>query len=208
MDEQYTFSGWIKFADGKTDSVTINVRIPTLTSDSLYRCEIESNLLSARPYRVYSGLQHDAWAEAFEVLRQFLRVRQGVLVDEKGRQVDLPSPQRDRSWVPPPRVPNVESIEPIYRTGGWVRSEAGEKRSVELAIWPPFEEEPGTFCAPMRCGLMNGGQVRCSYGVSPEQAVHLAYKYLQIEIQYRKITDADGQLIEVPITPEPPLIAP
>ncbi len=105
-----------------------------------------------------------------------------------------------------PRMsPSVEGIEPIYRISGWATANVDNRRRVELAIWPPFEEEPGTFCAPMRCGFAFRGLVKCSYGVSPEQALHLAFKFLQSEIDYRQITYDDGRLIEVPVPPEPPL---
>jgi hypothetical protein len=204
MEVAYEFVGFVIRGGRTKEPARIHVSAPEPTQDHFFRCDITTNLFSTSPHRVYSALAHDAWSAAFEVLRHELQRTHSVLLNEQDAHVDLPSPPRDRSWVPPPRVPNVEGIEPIYRTRGWATSSAGEKQSVELAIWPPFEEEPGTFCAPMRSGLMNG-QVRCSYGVSPEQAVHLAYKYLQVEIEHRRIADDIGRLIEVPITPEPPL---
>lgn len=204
MDRPYIFSGFVVYADGRRNQVAINVAIPTKTPDSDYCCEIQTNLLSKSPYRVYSGLPHDAWAEAFEVLNLRLRQKSAFLLNEKGERAELPSPPRDRSWVRPPTVPNVEGIEPLYRVTGWATS-TGERRPVDLALWPPFEEEPGTFCAPMRCGLMFGGEVRCSYGATPEQSVYLGHKYLRLEVDVRKVVDEAGRPIVIPIPPEPPL---
>src|SRR5262249_8272476 len=141
-------------------------------------------------------------------LSQALRQRGGVLLNEQGERTKLPAPPRDRSWVGALSAPEVAGIEPIYRIEAWVRSGVDDKQRVELAIWPPFAEEPGTDCAPMRCGLWRGGKVICSYGVSAEQAVYLAYKYLQIEVEHRKIIGDDGRLIDLPIPPEPPLPPP
>lgn len=206
MDRPYIFNGHISRADGSPEPISIQVAVPEKTSDPLYRCVIRSTLLPKTPYRVYSGLAHDAWAEAFEVLNQALRQADAVLLDDKGGRVELPSPPRDLSWVRPPRIPEVVGIEPIYRVAGWVRKPGLEPQRVELAIWPALEEESGTFCAPMRCALRRRGTVMCSYGASAEQAVYLAYKYLRIEVEHDVITDNDGRLLDIPIPPEPPPI--
>ncbi len=205
MEMPYVFSGFVSHVDGRKERIAITVNVPKKTPDPLFCCEIETSLLSKSPYRVFSMLAHDAWAEAFEILNQVLREEDLILVNEKGDRVELLSPPRDLSWARPPTLPNVAGIEPIYRTEGWAKDYAGERRRVELAVWPPFEEEPGIFCAPMRCGLMNGGQLRCSYGATSEQAVHLAHKYLQIEVECRPVTDDDGRPLDIPIPPEPPL---
>jgi hypothetical protein len=107
----------------------------------------------------------------------------------------------------PRSPPNVEGVEPIFRIEGWATANVDGRTRVELAIWPPVRDNPDYF-APMRCGLRRGGEVLRSYGVSPEQAVHLAFKYLQIEVDLRGITDDAGRPIVLPIPPEPPLIEP
>ncbi len=140
MDQPYIFNGSISRDNGKPEPITIKVSAPEKTSDPLYRCEIQSSLLSKVPYLVYSGLAHDAWAEAFEILNQALRAAAAVLLNAQGMRVELPAPPRDRSWVPPPRIPVVEGIDPIYRAEGWAKRPDREPRRVELAIWPPFEE--------------------------------------------------------------------
>jgi hypothetical protein len=203
MHAPYVFSGFISRFDGCREPISITVSAPKKISEPLFCCEIETSLLTKSPYRIFSMLAHDAWAEAFETLNRVLQEERLFLVNQSGDRVELPSPPRDLSWVGPPTIPNVEGVKPIYRIEGWARGYAGEKRRVELAVWPPFEEEPGTFCAPMRCGLMSGGQVRCSYGATPEQAVHLAHKYLQIEVECRPVTDDDGRPLDIPIPPEP-----
>lgn len=206
MDRPYGFSGFLYRSNGAKEAITITVGVPEEAPDQSYFCEIRTRLLPTDPYRVYSRLKNDAWAKAFELLHNALKHTDGVLLNGKGEQVELPSPPRDRSWVGPPTVPNIERVEPIYRIEGWAKDHAGERRRVELAVWPPFEEEPGTFCAPMRCGLRRGGEVICSYGATPAQAVQLAYKYLQIEVECRPVTDDDGRPIDIPIPPEPPLL--
>lgn len=168
-------------------------------------CVIRSSVLSWNPYRVYSGLEHDAWAAAFEVLHNALRIDGKSLVDADGERVALPSPPRDSSWVPPLQIPDVTGIEPVYSIEGWARKSGREPRRFELAIWPPFEEEPGTFCAPMRCTLRRERPLVCSYGAFPEQAVYLAYAYLRVETETYEMTDDEGRPIVVPSPPEPPL---
>jgi hypothetical protein len=202
--EPFSLSAFLRDRLGNIRPVSIRITRPATTPAGVFACEVRSSLLLHDPHPVYSGLPHDAWAKAFAVLRNALRNGGYELVDGKGSLLILPNPPRDHSWVPPPTQPNIAGIEPSFRAEGWTRW-GGEPRLVELAVWPPFEEEPGTYCAPMRCGLMRGGQVICSYGASPEQAVHLAHKYLQIEVDFRKIIDEAGRPIEIPIPPEPPL---
>lgn len=203
MDRPYIFDGFISRGGGPRAPIAIEVMVPEKHTDRLFRCEIRTGLLATSPYRVYSGLAHDAWAEAFEILNRVLQEDDAILQTKAGERVQLPAPQRDRSWVRPPTIPSIEGVEPTYRIEGWATDYFGERRRIELAVWRPFEEEPGIFCAPMRCGLMNGGQVRCSYGATPEQAVHLAHKYLQIEVETRPVTDDSGRLLDIPIPPEP-----
>jgi len=168
-------------------------------------CVIRSSILSWNPYRVYSELEHDAWAAAFDVLRDALRIDGKTIVDADGQLVALPSPPRDHSWVPPLHIPDVTGIEPIYRVECWAKRRGREKRRVELAIWPPFEKVPGTFCAPIKCTLRSERPLICSYGAFPEQAVYLAYAYLRIETEAYDLTDDEGRPIVIPTPPEPPL---
>jgi hypothetical protein len=204
MKQPYRFGGTIRLGDGSQKPASIVVAAPRETSDPLFMVEIRSGLLPKEPYRVFSESADDAWAEAFDVLRQALEEADGILCDERGEPTELPTLSRDRSHAPTPG-PDVTGAKPIYRTIGWVRMPGSAPRELQLAIWPAFEEEAGVFCAPMRCGLMRNGDVMCSYGATPEQAVYLAYKYLQTEVEFRSITDADGKLLEIPIPPEPPL---
>lgn len=192
-------------ANGKREPVSIRIDPPAETPDPLLECVIRSNLLPSYPYRVCSPLAHDAWAAAFEVLNDALNLRRAYLVDHEDRRVELPSPPRDRSWVTPRPPPNVSGIEPVFRIEG-LATRAGRKRQpVKMAIWPPFEEEPGTFCAPIRCNLMRGGEPRCIYGASAKQAVYLAYRILMAQADYLGFTDTAGHPIKIPLPPEPPL---
>jgi hypothetical protein len=208
IDQAYKFGGSVREANGKSRPISIAVSAPMATPDGLYLCEIHSDLLEHSPHRVYSALEHDAWAAAFEMLNQVLQRAGANLFDERGSGVELPSPPRDRSWIRPSRMPSLAGLEPIYRVEGWSKQNEGGAKRVELAIWPPFEEEPGTYCAPMRCGLMRGGQVICSYGATAEQSVYLAYKYLQLEVECRPVVDDNDEQIEIPVPPEPRLLAP
>jgi hypothetical protein len=205
MDQPYLFSGFICLANGERQPALIRVDPPAETPDPLFECEIRSNLLLSDPYRVYSPLAHDAWAEAFEVLSNALRLEQAHLIDQEGRRVELPSPPRDRSWVTPARIPDVRGIEPIFSVKGWATRVGRKGEPVEMAIWPPFEEEPLAYCAPIRCNLLRDGESGCSYGASAEQAVYLAHRILQSEAEYLGVVDSVGRPIEIPLPPEPPL---
>jgi len=205
MDRPYLFSGFIYLASGKREPVSIRIDPPAETPDPLFECEIRSNLLSSYPYRVCSPLAHDAWAEAFEVLNDVLKRRRAYLVDHEDCRIELPSPPRDRSWVTPRPPPNVHGIAPLFRIEGWATGAGGKRQRAEMAIWPPFEEEPGTFCAPIRCNLLRGGGPGCSYGASAEQAVYLAHRILVAEAEYPGVVDSEGNPIKIPIPPEPPL---
>jgi hypothetical protein len=201
----FRLNAFLKNAAGEAHPIEILVEGPSLTVESTYQCTIRTSILNQNPYRVYSGLAHDAWAEAFEVLNRALVAADAVLFDEQGKCVELPSPPRDRSWVPPPRIPVVDGIDPIYRAEGWAKRPDREPRRIELAIWPPFEEEPGTFCAPMKNTLRGERPLICSYGAFPEQAVYLAYSFLRVTTETYELSDDKGQSIIVPSPPEPPL---
>jgi len=205
MEHPYLFDGFICLANGKREPVSIRIDPPAETPDPLLECEIRSSLLPSYPYRVSSPLAHDAWAAAFEVLNDALKRRRAYLVDQEDRRVELPSPPRDRSWVTPRPPPNVSGIEPLIRIEGWATRAGRKRQRVEMAIWPPFEEEPGTFCAPFRCNLLLKGEPGCSYGESAEQAVYLAHRILQSEVDRLDVVDSAGHSIEILIPPEPPL---
>jgi len=203
--EPFVLDAFISDSQGSIRPIRIVVEIPVLMPDGSFKCDVHSSMLSKHPHPVYSGLPYDAWAKAFELLRNTLSDDRHELVDGVGNRLSLPSPPRDRSWVPSPDTQVKRGIEPIFRVEGWTKKD-GSKTRIELAIWPPFEEERGVFCAPMKCGMRRGGAVMCSYGASPEQAVYLAYGYLRIEIEFREIFDIDGKPLVIPTIPEPPLI--
>jgi hypothetical protein len=207
MTEKETFvlQAFLKGPSCALHPIVVSIEPPTKTPEGSFICLVRCSALNHDPYPVYSGLEHDAWAKAFELLDRTLRLEGKEIVDKDGRPLPLPSPPRDRSWVPGLRAPDVTNIEPLYRVEGWAKRLGRDPQRVELAIWPPFEEEPGTFCAPTKCALRRDGAVICSYGAFPEQAVYLAYAYLRIETESYEIIDDQGHLVVVPSPPQPPL---
>lgn len=204
----FVLSAFLEDRAGNREPVEIQVAPPVATEFNSFQCEIRSSMLQKNPHHVYSGLSHDAWANAFQAISSWLEADGKQLVDRHGRAVVLPSPPRDRSWIPPRKHPDVTGLTPLYRMEGWAHPKDGPRQRVELAVWPAFEEEPGVFCAPIRSGLRQGGKVICSYGASAEQAVFLAYKFLRTEVEHSRVQDDAGALIDIPIPPEPTPIPP
>jgi hypothetical protein len=202
----FALKGFLRASSGRLEPFSLDIDPPASTSQGLFQCNVHCSLLHDNPHPVHSRLYADAWAKAFELVHRMIRFEDKELVDDKGTPIPLPSPARDPACVKEEEQPDVAGVVPIFRVEGWTKRRGPETRRVELAIWPAFEKEHGTFCAPMRCGLRRNGQVMCSYGASPEQAVYLAFKYLQIEIEHDEISDDKGRPLDIPLSPEPPLI--
>lgn len=204
----FILAGFLRHPSGRLEPFEMRIDPPTIMSEGVFACEVRSSLLHENPHLVRSRLSHDAWAKAFELIMRVLRLEGKPLVDKNGEPISVPSPPRDRACVEEESKLNVKGIDPIFRVAGWTQLPGSERRRIELAIWPPFEQEHGIYCAPMRCGLRRNGEVMCSYGASPEQALYLAHRYLQIEVEHRGIMDDQGRPIEIPVPPEPPLPPP
>lgn len=206
--ERFTLSGFLVDSAGNRERIDICVDPPVKAEGAGYRCDVRSSLLALDPHPIYSGLEHDAWARAFAALHAWIRAEDKRLVDERDLPIELPSPPRDNSWTRPSNDPDVTGRPPLFHVEGWISSTDGTRRRADLAVWPAFEEAPGTFCAPMRCGLRRGGRVFCCYGASLAQAEFLAFGYLRREAEHSQITDTDGNPILVPRPPEPEPIPP
>jgi hypothetical protein len=205
---RFALNAFLEDSAGNREPVEIQVDPPLRSEDGWYSCAISSSILEKSPHRCHSALPHDAWACAFESLRNWISALGKCLVDDHGRPIALPSPPGDRSWVPPPTIPDVSGKEPVFRAGGWVQRPGCDRQHVEFAIWPCFEEEPDIFCAPTLFSLSFEGKPRCVYGASAAQANFLAYQRMKMFAEHYAVADENGTPVEVPLPPEPEPIPP
>lgn len=94
----------------------------------------------------------------------------------------------------------MEQLEPIsYRFSAFVRSEDGSLTEFSLAISSPRDSGEGDSVCTVFCPFLRAKPVQI-YGIDHEQALQLARRYIEINLECDNLTlvDSDGNSVGLP----------